>query len=263
MESEPLPDLDLDEMLIEPRMVPVVEPGSATHTVALPMMVPNMDTHHAAHLTPSMSTTHWYSVTPDQGDGLPVMIRMNMSHNYPVVALDHSLHVTDVTCLNDTDITANFVTDDAYQHARMTWIDGEDLAVVTRAHTCSPDGQNTFHQVLGVSFNDSSSSVRLKCNRTHIHDVAGGYELEWGKMEPGGWINTDPSSTAPPNATDSSVPTAPGGSNGTANDAANRTVQGFPAVAPGQDFDQRLDNRLGYYSLDNMTDDVRPASQSN
>lgn len=40
---------------VKPRIVPMAHPESGEHAVARPVMVPHMDPHHAAHLTPAMS----------------------------------------------------------------------------------------------------------------------------------------------------------------------------------------------------------------
>lgn len=177
------------------------------------------------------------------------------------MVLDHSLHVSDVQCANGTDMTANFITDDAYQHAKAAWPKERNLVAVTRAQSCSSDGQNAFHRVQNTIFNDANRSVRLKCEGTHVHNVAEGYQIEWGKLEEGGNVNTYPDS--PSRTTNNTIPIIPinngttnGTTGGTTNGTTNGTVLGFTSVAPGWDFDQRLDNALGYYSLDNLTGNV-------
>lgn len=230
-------------------------------------MGPHMDPHHAAHLTPSMETTHWYKVMHDNDENKPMAVRVDMSHNYPVVALDHSLHVVDVHCSGDTNIQARFITKDAYEHARSVWPTEDDLHVVTSAMSCAPDGQNTFHRVLDMSFDDDTTSVKMKCNTTEMHEVADGYNIEFGQIDPAtdasannGTSTSDASSTGTSSTGASTTGTSStGGSsagNGTSNSSGNGTVRGYPAVAPGPDFDQRLDDLMGYYSSENLTQDV-------
>jgi hypothetical protein len=238
---------------LHPRFVPTPHPeDSPQHAVGRPMMGPHMDPHHAAHLTPSMSTTHWYKVMHDNDENKPMAVRVDMFHNYPVVVLDHSLHVADVHCLDDENIHARFITTEAYRHAQSVWPDGEDLVAVTSAVSCSPDGQNTFHHVLNITYDDATTSVKLRCNRTDMHSVADGYNIEFGQIEPSDAATAN-NTISSSNAT--SVGTLPV-ANGTSDAPTNGTSQGYPAVAPGPDFDQRLDDLMGYYSTENLTQDV-------
>lgn len=223
-------------------------------------MGPHMDPHHAAHLTPSTETTHWYKVMHDNDENKTMAVRVDMSHNYPVVVLDHSLHVVDVHCSDDTNIQARFITKDAYEHAQSVWPTEDDLHVVTSALSCSPDGQNTFHRVLDMAFDDASTSVKLKCNRTEMHDVADGYNIEFGQIDsaPDAGDNNGTSTSDASLARTSSVGngTSTSFGNGTSTSAGNATLNGYPSVAPGPDFDQRLDDLMGYYSSENLTQDV-------
>lgn len=67
----------------KPRVVPDAHRENDDHAVAQPIMHPHRDHHHAAHLTPTMNTTHWYSVVPAQSGGQEMHVRINMSHNSP------------------------------------------------------------------------------------------------------------------------------------------------------------------------------------
>ena len=240
---------------LSPRFIPHAHPeDSPQHAVGRPMMGPHMDPHHAAHLTPSTSTTHWYKVMHDNDENQPMAVRVDMSHNYPVVVLDHSLHVADVHCLDDENIQARFITTEAYGHAQSVWPTGDDLVVVTSTMSCSPDGQNTFHHVLNMTFDDDTTSVKLQCNRTDMHNVADGYNIEFGQIQPD-VANTNGITSASNSSSTGNVSAA----NGTSNATGNGTSLGYPAVAPGPDFDQRLDDLMGYYSTGNMTQDVSGA----
>lgn len=222
----------------------------------MPSMMPQVDFHHIAHLTPSKDTTHWYSVKSHPEHDEWTSIRLVVSHKHPVVALDHSMHVTNVRCSENTIVTADFVTPEAYDHARAMWSQEEDVVVVTAAPSCSNDGQNAFYHVTGMKFDKDRHSVALRCNWRHIYDVAEDYTIDFGKMN---YDQTNKSAPSPsvPCDEEPKVSTRTATATHHPKEGHKGEVMGFLAVHPGPDFDQRFDDKLGYYSQENISGNVR------
>ena len=228
---------------------------SAKHAVCTPVLPPHIDYSKSAHLTPAKNSEHWYRAASNSAVGESFAVRMALSHHYPVVVLDHSMYLANITCSGSTYISGTFTNPTAYQHAKAVWSTNEDLVAITAAPTCSSDGQNTFFLVSKISFDDNYQSFVMDCEKVDMKDVCEGMRIEWGDFSS---KNQTPTSTL----TSASSLTARSGATTTSASLQNppqNTVNGFPAVATGSDFDQRLDNLLGYYSSKDLSENVRYA----
>ncbi len=242
-------------------------PPPEAYATAMPGLSPISDYRQQKYLDPSKDTEWWYYTGADGGQ--PGSIRMKLNAQVPAVALDHSTWITDVSCSGSVIITGKFTRTTAYDYAVKQWSNKKDVHFVSAAATCSPDGQNAWFAVQGLTFDEKSQTFTAQCTPTTIQDVWSNMNLDFGpnmNMQGIGMTGLPPrpestSTFKEPikgTATALTTPTANGYGAPTESPTA-QIIRGLPAVAAGAGFDQRLDDRLAYYYAGgNVSEQVSP-----
>lgn len=210
---------------------------SAAPTATLtPMAPPNVDMTNPLVLTPQSVGQVWYSgnnASNSSGSGVTTpIVRLNLTLAYPSILLDQSAYITGVTCIANSTLTASFTDASTYNYAKTTWPSGSLVVLVTAASSCGTDGQNAFFVANAISFDDSSSTVTATGSVQPIANVLQTLDMDFGSI-------TVTASNSSATSTDLGC--------GTPNATQ---INSLPAMACGADFDQALDDYLGYYPVD-------------
>jgi len=202
-----------------------------------PVSPPGLDRTSLAVLAPQKVAGLYYSGGSNSSDSTATtgtVAKLSVTLQYQSVALDNSAFVT-TTCLNGV-LTAAFSTQAAFAQAQSVWPSGTFI-LITAASSCSADGQNVFFQTSSVVFNTGARTATASGSFVSLQNAFSDMGLDFGAIPSGN------SSSSAPTTDNCGTPT-------------NSTIDGLPAVACGSNFDQTLDNFLGFYPGDDADVDV-------
>lgn len=112
------------------------------------------------------------------------------------------------------------------------------LGRLIAASSCSSDGQNIYFLSSSIVFTGSSDSFVATGTIEAIADVLDNVGMDFGALT----YDTDDSSTT--SSSSDLGCTSP----------TSSTIDGLPAMSCGTDFDENLDDALGYYSVATESD---------
>ncbi|KAH6607652.1 hypothetical protein Trco_003965 [Trichoderma cornu-damae] len=192
-----------------------------------PLAPPNIDVAGTQVITSQQVSQLWFrnaSLASNASDAISSpTVRVNMTFEYPSVVLDNSINISKVRW-DSGSLSASFDGTEAYDAAKTSWASAEaegnstTLIIITAAPGCSSDSHYVYFVASHFTFDDATRSVSCSGSMESVSDIA---------------QEADPELAAKYGCT--------------APSAAN--IRGLPAVYCGPDFDQRLDNQLGYCSV--------------
>lgn len=187
-------------------------------------------------ITPSTNNQLWYG---SAGAANGTIARLNVTYQYPAVALDQSIYISSVSCSGNT-LTATFNNTGVYQYAAPLWKKASGLVFITAAPTCDgSDGQNAFLMSSTVTCDDSARTCTSSGTFKDLGDIFSSLDADWGSV------------TVTPTATDSSSDST--NTTATCGAAPSANISGLPAAGCGTTFDHTIDEALGYYTGDDDT----------
>jgi hypothetical protein len=156
--------------------------------------------------------------------------KLSATFQYPSVVLDHSIYIM-ASCSGGV-LTAVFSTLAAYNQAQSTWPTGTNLILITADPSCGDGTQNSFFLASSVTFSTSPvMEATAPGTVVDMVDIIDDLGVDFG--------------TIPTSNSTSSNST---GSAYVCGSPSNDTIGGLPAAPCGPQFDQTLDDKLGYYS---------------
>lgn len=216
-------------------------PPQPTVTLS-PLTPPNVDVAGTAVITPQEVSQLWFGNSSLASNASAISsptVRVNMTFEYPSVVLDNSININNVQCNSGT-LSASFNGTAAYDAAKNSWAAAESagnsstLIIITAAPGCSLDGHYVYFVASHFAFDDNAMSVSCSGSIESVSDIAQAVGVDFGSIE----------TSVPPLQSDPELAAAYGCTSPSAAD-----IHGLPAIYCGPDFDQRLDNQLGYYSM--------------
>lgn len=207
-----------------------------------PLTPPNVDVAGTAVITPQEVSQLWFDNSSLASNASAISsptVRVNMTFEYPSVVLDNSININNVQCNSGT-LSASFNGTAAYDAAKNSWAAAESagnsstLIIITAAPGCSLDGHYVYFVASHFAFDDNAMSVSCSGSIESVSDIAQAVGVDFGSIE----------TSVPPLQSDPELAAAYGCTSPSAAD-----IHGLPAIYCGPDFDQRLDNQLGYYSM--------------
>ncbi|KKK16874.1 hypothetical protein AOCH_005736, partial [Aspergillus ochraceoroseus] len=212
---------------------PITLSAGPTATLT-PIDPPGVNMGGTGVLTPTGVAQVWYSGDNSSASNSNITypyVRLNLTFEYESIILDQSIYIENVLCFNsNTSLTGTFDNVAAFDYAATTWPTDSDVILITAASGCSFTGQNIYFLSSSITFDASTDSFVATGSVENIADLVQTVGVDFGDL-------TYDNSTSSSNSTDYGC-TSPSSS----------TVNGLPAVACGPDFDEALDNVLGYYS---------------
>ncbi|KAL7947036.1 hypothetical protein V8C42DRAFT_364270 [Trichoderma barbatum] len=220
---------------------PLTLPAQPTVTLR-PLAPPNVDVGSTEVIKPKEISQLWFGSTAPGSDAPDAVnsptVRVNVTFQYPSVILDNSINILDIQCNSDNSLSASFSGAQAYNAAKQSWAEAEGnsntLIIITAADGCSPDGHYVYFVATHINFEDATKSVSCSGSIKSVSDIAQEVGIDFGSIE-----TLVPTLQSDPELAAAYGCTAPG---------ANE-VHGLPAIYCGPDFDYRLNNKLGYYSV--------------
>ncbi|KAK1241927.1 hypothetical protein MKX07_007750 [Trichoderma sp. CBMAI-0711] len=221
---------------------PLKLPAQPTVTLR-PLAPPNIDVSSTDVIKPKEVSQLWFGNTNPPSDASDAVnaptVRVNMTFQYPSVILDNSANILNIQCGSGSTLSASFNGADAYNAAKQSWAAAEGssdkLIIVTADPGCSSDGHYVYFVASSISFNDGSKSVSCSGSTQSVADIAQEVGVDFGVIE-----TSTPTLEANPELASAYGCTVPDTSE----------VRGLPAIYCGPDFDLRLNNKLGYYSVE-------------
>lgn len=222
---------------------PLTLPAQPTVTLR-PLAPPNIDIAGTDVITPKDISQLWFgstSVPSNASDAInSPTIRVNVTFAYPSVILDNSINIINIQCDSDKSLSASFNGSKAYNAAKASWAataaegNSATLIIITAASGCSSDGHYIYFVASHFAFDDSAMSVSCSGSIESVSEIAQGVGIDFGPIE-----------TSVPNLQPDPALAARYG----CTSPSTVDVHGLPAIYCGPDFDYRLDNQLGYYSV--------------
>ncbi|KAK4124723.1 hypothetical protein N657DRAFT_670636 [Parathielavia appendiculata] len=195
-----------------------------------PVPPPGVNMAGTGVLTPDPVSELWYNGTQSESDGSdlgPVTVRLNITYNYASIVLDHSIYIRDVVCSAGT-LHGRFNSSYPFFFAQDTWQTDEDVLLITSAPSCGDDAaQNAFFLAHTISFQESSFSFEALGQIVELKDVFADLNIDFGNITVSTPADEEQQTCGSPSAD---------------------TLRGLPAVPCGTNFDNALDDKLGYYS---------------
>lgn len=187
-------------------------------------------------LTPDLAAGLFYgdsgstgTNSTDNSTSSGTVAKLTVTFLYPSVALDHSIYIT--SSCSGGQLFAVFNSSAAFAQAQNTWPSGGSFVLITAAASCGNGIQNSFFLANEVDFSASDTTAIATGSIVDLVDIFDDLGLDFGAIPANATANTN-----------STVPAYVCGS------PDNSTIDGLPAVPCGLDFDQTLDDYLGYYS---------------
>ncbi|PKK50492.1 hypothetical protein CI102_5673 [Trichoderma harzianum] len=229
---------------------PLTLPAQPTVTLR-PLAPPNVDVAGTEVITPKEVSQLWFGSTSPGSDDPDAVnsptVRVNVTFQYPSVILDNSINILNIQCDSDNSLSASFDGVKAYNAAKESWAEtegsGNTLIIITAASGCSSDGHYVYFVATHITFDDATKSVSCSGSMKSVADIAQDVGVDFGSIE-----TSVPTLEPNPELAAAYGCTAP---------SANE-VDGLPAIYCGPDFDYRLNNKLGYYSV--ADEDLDPVS---
>ncbi|GFP60250.1 hypothetical protein TASIC1_0017001200 [Trichoderma asperellum] len=218
---------------------PITLDAQPTATLG-PLPPPNVNLAGTDAVTPQAISNLWFGSSSAASNASGAVnsptVRVNITFEYPSIVLDNSINVINIQCSSGS-LSADFNSTQVYNAAKAAWTAAEgnatSLIVITAASGCSSDGNYVYFVASNFAFNDKTHSVSCSGSIESVADIAQEVGMDFGSIQysaPASGSNSDPEANY--------GCTAPGSSQ----------VDGLPAIYCGPDFDQRLDDKLGYYS---------------
>ncbi|KAL9487760.1 hypothetical protein ACSS6W_000037 [Trichoderma asperelloides] len=218
---------------------PITLDAQPTATLA-PLPPPNVNLAGTDAVTPQAISNLWFGSSSAASNASGAVnsptVRVNITFEYPSIVLDNFINVINIQCGSGS-LSADFNSTQVYNAAKAAWTAAEgnatSLIVITAASGCSSDGNYVYFVASNFAFNDKTHSVSCSGSIESVADIAQEVGMDFGSIQysaPASGSNSDPEANY--------GCTAPGSSQ----------VDGLPAIYCGPDFDQRLDDKLGYYS---------------
>jgi hypothetical protein len=190
-------------------------------------------------LTPQEVSQLWFGNWSSGSNASDVVnvptVRMNVTFEYSSIVLDNSIDIINVQC-GTSNLSADFNGTAAYEAAKTSWAatqgNSSELILITAAPGCSSDGHYIYFVANSCDFNDGSQSVTCAGDVESIADIAQEVGLDFGS------ISYPPSVASNPELESAYGCFQP----------SSAEIDGLPAIYCGPDFDERLDNQLGFYS---------------
>ncbi|KAL7809403.1 hypothetical protein V8C44DRAFT_334402 [Trichoderma aethiopicum] len=220
---------------------PLTLPAQPTVTLR-PLAPPNVDVSGTDVIQPKEVSQLWFGNTAPPSDASDAVnaptVRVNMTFQYPSVILDNSANILNIQC-SGSSLSASFNGAVAYNAAKQSWAaaegDSDKLIIITADPGCSSDGHYVYFVASSISFNDGAKSVSCSGSTETVSDIAQAVGVDFGVIE-----TSTPTLEANPELATAYGCTVPDTSE----------VRGLPAIYCGPDFDLRLNNKLGYYSVE-------------
>jgi hypothetical protein len=187
-------------------------------------------------LTPDLVAGLFYGSTgstdsnsTDNSTSSGTVAKLTITFLYPSVPLDHSIYIT--TSCSAGQLFAVFNSSAAFAAAQSTWPTGTEFILITAATSCENGTQNSFFLATSVAFSTGDTTAIATGTIVDMVDIFDDLGLDFGAI--------------PTNSTTGANSTAAAYVCGSPD---NSTIDGLPTVPCGLDFDQTLDDYLGYYS---------------
>jgi PAN domain len=213
---------------------PTILPAAA-HAVLGPIAPFDTDMASMDVIAPAVSAGLFYggssNATNSTGNSTApeTVAKLSLTFQYPSVVLDHSIFIT-ASCSGGV-LTALFSTSQSFAQAQSTWPVGKSFLLITGDPSCGDGTQNSFFLATSVTFSAGSKTASALGSIVDLVDIFEDMGLDFGTVHSNGTSGSN--STAAPYVCGS-----PG----------NSTIDGLPTAPCGTNFDQALNNQLGYYS---------------
>lgn len=218
---------------------PITLDAQPTATLG-PLPPPNVNLAGTEAVTPQEIAQLWFgsaSAASNASDAVnSPTVRVNITFEYPSIVLDNSINVVNIQCGSES-LSAHFNSTQTYNAAKTSWATAEgnatSLIIITAASGCSSDGHYIYFVASDFTFSDSTQSVSCTGSIESVADIAQEVGVDFGSIQYStSAIDSNPDLEATYGCA------APG----------SAQVHGLPAIYCGPDFDERLDDKLGYYS---------------
>ena len=161
--------------------------NSTTSAILEPIVPPNVNEGSLSVLSlntsvtlawagPSSTTTSRRLKKRDDG----VMASASLTFKYPVIPLDHSTYVSDVSCSDGT--LSGTLSANALAFAQKEWTDAGQILFVTSADGCGADNANDLFLATSVSFSSSDSTFTATGSSTEYKDAGLHMNFQWGNV---------------------------------------------------------------------------------
>ncbi|PTB41827.1 hypothetical protein M441DRAFT_46936 [Trichoderma asperellum CBS 433.97] len=205
-----------------------------------PLAPPNLGLAGTDPITPQAVAQLWFgSLSPASNSSNATTfptVRVNVTFTYPSVIIDNSVDIINIQC-NSQSLTAKFNTTAAYNTAKTSWAaakgSANSLIIITAAPGCSSDGHYVYFVAKSIAFDNASNSVTCSGDIESVADIATEVGVDMGSLS-----SSSPSTGSELEATYGCM------------SPSSADIDGLPAIYCGPDFDERLDDYLGYYSGD-------------
>ncbi|KAF4535212.1 Kelch domain-containing protein [Lasiodiplodia theobromae] len=200
-----------------------------------PVAPPGINMGGLKVLTPNATNALWYNGDDDAMDddeSGAVTVRLTIEYKYPSIVLDHSIYITGVSCGGGV-LTGTFTEQTPFLHAATEWPSQAPLLLISAESSCGNGEQNAFWLASSVSFDTGAMTFSAPGESVELADIYEQMDIDFGKVE---YETDDGSDTSSDDGTD------------TCGSPSSSFLDDLPAVACGADFDQALDDALGYYS---------------
>ncbi|OJD35908.1 apple protein [Diplodia corticola] len=200
-----------------------------------PVAPPGINMGGLKVLTPDPTTELWYNGDDDamaDEDSGAVTVRLTIEYMYPSVVLDHSMYITSISCAGGV-LTGTFTEQTPFLHAATEWPAQAPILLISSESSCGNGAQNAFWLASSVSFDLGAMTFSAPGESVELADIYSNMDIDFGNIDYD--TDADNSTSSDDGTTSCGSPSSP-------------FLDDLPAVDCGADFDQALDDALGYYS---------------
>ncbi|KAJ4246346.1 hypothetical protein NW762_013697 [Fusarium torreyae] len=110
-----------------------------------------------------------------------IFSQANFTFRYPVIPLDHSTYVTDVSCSKGS-LTGTISSTTAYNYAKAQWKGAGKILFITSVDGCGDDHSNDLFLSRSITFSDSTKTFTAQGSSSDYGDVYERFSLKWGAL---------------------------------------------------------------------------------
>ncbi|EPS45077.1 hypothetical protein H072_910 [Dactylellina haptotyla CBS 200.50] len=144
----------------------------------------DLDREDLEHLRPNHNITFMYAhPEANISSGLVHAAFTNFKFKYPVVPLEHSSHVDDVSCTGTSSLQIKFLTKEAYEVALKWWPQNNFILAGHGYHSCDSVlglEDRFWAHVSTVEYSDKDRTAYCRISHVSIKDAAETLDLTWG-----------------------------------------------------------------------------------
>ncbi|GKZ32162.1 hypothetical protein AbraIFM66950_001342 [Aspergillus brasiliensis] len=166
-------------------LVPLAVEASTTSRTLSPAYPPGHNASDPTHLSPAVTQNLHFRENGKTENDTSSFGHMVSNFNHPTVVLDHSLHISSVTC-SPGEMNICFESEDAERQASEEWNPSQSPLILATYHSGCGDyssGARSYWNVSAITFQSGQRCARASVTEVPLEEAAKDFDLAFGHYQ--------------------------------------------------------------------------------